>query len=122
MVNQNFKARGQYLHSCLFFCVCAFVGFCVVVQILISQMNTNIYSVSVCAPVTSDAFQPLRSLLEQQVATPRHSAPSCIQPANARAHTHVRLNAPVTPLFFLSFFFKPLFVALYWKVPELINK
>lgn len=50
---------------------CAFVGFCLVVQILISHMNTNIYSASVWAPVTSDAFQLLKSLLEQQVAAPR---------------------------------------------------
>lgn len=104
MVNQNFKARGQYLHSCLFFCVCAFVGFCVVVQILISQMNTNIYSVSVCAPVTSDAFQPLRSLLEQQVATPRHSAPSYIQPANAHTYKHTH-TLDLTHLLRLFFFF-----------------
>lgn len=40
----------------LLFCV----GFCLVVQILISQMNTNIYSVNVCASVTSDAFQTIK--------------------------------------------------------------
>lgn len=43
------------IHAC-FLCV-PFVAFCLVVQILISQMNTNIYSVNVWAQVTSDAFQ-----------------------------------------------------------------
>lgn len=55
MVNQNFKAQGQYPH-CVFLCV-PLSGFCLRVQILISQMNTNIYSADVGAPVTSDASQ-----------------------------------------------------------------
>lgn len=57
----------------VFFGEGSFAGFCLHVQILISQMNTNIYSADVCAAVTSDAFQLSKSLLEQQVATPRRS-------------------------------------------------
>lgn len=68
MVNQNFKARGQYSYCAFFWCVCSSVGFCLRVQILISQMNTNIYSAEVGAPATSDALPLGQSLLEQQVA------------------------------------------------------
>lgn len=57
MVNQNFKAEDNAcFHACFWV---PFVAYCLVVRILISQMNTNIYSASVWAPVTSDAFQRL---------------------------------------------------------------
>lgn len=56
MVNQNLKGPGQCSGSCLFLAPLSGL-FCALVQILISQMNTNIDSVDVWAPVTSDAFQ-----------------------------------------------------------------
>lgn len=60
MVNQRCKSRGQYLYSWLFSVPLSGL-FCVaVVQILISQMNTNIYSTTVCAPLTEDAFSALQ--------------------------------------------------------------
>lgn len=59
MVNQNFKAGDNTcIHACFF--VCAFVGFCLLVQILISQMNTNIYSVNVWAPCHFGCFATIK--------------------------------------------------------------
>lgn len=82
------KPRTILAFMLVFFSVCFFVEFffffppfpCLQVQILISQMNTNIYSADVWAGGTSDAFQLLKSLLEQQVATPRRSNAQTRQP------------------------------------------
>lgn len=71
MVNQNFKAPGQYSHSRLFFFPLSLsvslsdslppcLSFSPQVQILISQMNTNIYSADVCGGVTSESFQTIK--------------------------------------------------------------
>lgn len=74
----------------VFFGEGSFVGFCLHVQILISQMNTNIYSADVCAAVTSDAFQLSKSLLEQQVAKPRRSKVGDGSVSHFHVYTHIR--------------------------------